>query len=151
MGERRIDDGPGLTMTALERAVLDKLLQGDDPVLTALRRQLEHATIESREYTVVGFYLNFAHPEQTVSVTDEIPNVKSRFCFGDVKADIEGLEHGAGFLLWVIDGFVDSLEGYMYVGEFPDPAGAFQFQLRYFNDPRDMTYLRQQFYRREES
>lgn len=45
-----------------ERAVLEKLLAGDHPVLTALRAQAQAARLTSREYTGAGFFLTFDVP-----------------------------------------------------------------------------------------
>jgi hypothetical protein len=47
-------DVPGTTL--FERAVLRKLLEGDDDVLCELRVQLANSTIHSREITGVGFF-----------------------------------------------------------------------------------------------
>jgi hypothetical protein len=47
----------------------------------------------------------------------------------DIYAEINGLEHGAGLLLFVNDGFIDMLEGYSMDEVWTDqPAG---FRLHY--------------------
>ena len=93
----------------LELCVMDMLLKGDDPRLATLRQQFERSTLRERRLTGVGFYVDFA-------VADDAPHLESRepFHIGDVEAQIEGLEHGAGFVLFVKDGVIDCLEGYCY-------------------------------------
>ncbi len=129
-----------LEINSLEDAVLRKLLVGDDNILGELRLQLAHATIISRKMTGAGFYLNFSIAEDLGQITAKVPNVKSSFCFGDVDAQIDGLQNGAGFLLWITDGRLDFLEGYTYDGLWPTTIE--NFHLHYFSEPRDLDALR---------
>ena len=130
------------SMNTFEQAVMNKLLWGDDLVLSELREQLAKATIKEREMTGTGFYLTFSLPEDSRKLTDQIPNVKSDFCFGDVNAEIENLENGASFLVWVKGGKLNMLEGYSYHGTWPGTIE--DFQLGYFSQPRDIAKLREQ-------
>lgn len=58
--------------------------------------------------------------------------------FGDVLADLDGLEHGAGFVLFIDNGLIGMLEGYSNTGEaWPDTPC--NFELRYWTRPRDLT------------
>jgi hypothetical protein len=84
----------------LEQAVLRKLLDGDHPVLAALRGQLTGVTAKSRERSGVGFFTEFS----VLKTVTPAPVAKLRF--GDVQATIDGLRHGAGFLLYVDDGLI---------------------------------------------
>src|SRR5256885_15953729 len=105
-----------LILNELEVAALALLLEGDSPVLTALRRQLTVAAVRERELTGVGFFTSFKVPPNASRAP-----VPSNFApFGDVGADIEGLRHGAGFLLFLKDGYLDMLEGYTYGEPWPD-------------------------------
>jgi hypothetical protein len=131
--------------TLFEQEVLSKLLEGDDDVLCELRVQLAHATITSRKMTGVGFFLDFSIPEHLGRLTDHYANIKPNFCFGDVGAQLDGLKYGAGFLLWITDGRLDSLEGYSYEG--PWPPSIKRFQLHYFSEPRDVHTLRENWLR----
>jgi hypothetical protein len=128
-----------VSMNALEQAVMDKLLWGDDVLLSELRDQFAKATVKEREITGAGFYLTFLLPENSSKLTDQIPNVKPNFCFGDVNAEIENLENGVGFLIWVKDGKLSMLEGYSYHGIWPETIG--KFHLSYFLEPRDISEL----------
>ncbi len=105
----------------LERQVLDTLLTLADRKLSIcdlklLSIQLRHAIILSREMTGHGFYTRFSIGEGAL----RLPNHQS-FWFGTVSADIPGLEHGAGFQLYIKDGAASELEGFCYLGPWPDP------------------------------
>jgi len=106
-------------LTSLESEVLRMLLSGSLDWLSTLREQAQKASVSSRDYTGVGFVTQF-------SVADEAPTIAGTptFRFGDVSADISGLQHGAGFLLLVKDGKIDSLEGYSYDEPWPEEAQA---------------------------
>jgi hypothetical protein len=119
-----------MPLEPLEEAVLQKLLDGDHPVLTALRRQLSGLEVKERRLTGVGFFtvfsMNVGAPPALV------PPGGSPF--GDVEATISGMKHGAGFLLWLSNGRIQSLEGYSYDEPWPDPVG--EFSLRYLEPNR---------------
>jgi hypothetical protein len=122
------------TPTKIERAVMSMLLVGEHPVLDILRRQFELCTIAKREFTGAGVFVTFSVPE----TAPRLPQ-RDSFSFGDVSADIQGLQHGAGFVLWVREGVLDFLEGYTYDELWPDQADA--FSLQYDHSPRDLHTL----------
>lgn len=71
----------------------------------------------------------------------DVPRVSaaSDFELGDVDARIDGLEYGAGFLLFVRNGYMTMLEGYSY--EKPWPTDLPTFKLAYRNEPRGLTFV----------
>jgi len=74
-----------IKLTALV-AVLVKLLEGDAPTLTVLRRQMDGMTVRSRDMTGVGFFVDFDHPPAA-------PRTQTRGVrFGDVLTTIDGLD-----------------------------------------------------------
>mgnify|MGYP001023990954 FL=1 len=102
-----------LDLTQLEKEVLMWLLAGDDPVIKALRRQLQEIRSIRRELTGVGIHLYFETSIDTQPLHKEL-DVKADFCFGDVEAETQSLKNGIGFLLWIRNGIITSLEGYTY-------------------------------------
>lgn len=121
------------TLNDLEAAVLDKLLAGDLPALACLRTQRQRIHVTKREYSGVGFFTEFGHPDDVVRLA---PSISIRF--GDVLAELDGLEHGAGFLLFIDNGLITMLEGYTNANEaWPDKPG--RFELRYWAPQRDLT------------
>jgi hypothetical protein len=120
-------------LNELEMAVLDKLLAGDEPALSCLREQRQRMHVTKREHTGVGFFTEFGHP----SDVSRLPTSKN-IRFGDVLAEIDGLEHGAGFLLFIDNGLITMLEGYSNANEtWPDKVGI--FELRYWAPRRDLA------------
>jgi hypothetical protein len=123
-------------LTPLERAVMNKLLEGEDDILAVLRRQLEEAKVSQRKMTGAGFYLTFAIPNGVSRIPGDL-TVK----FGDVEAEIANLTDGAGFLLYLQNGCLHMLEGYTYDG--PWPAEIDQFKLSYDGgETRDLKKVR---------
>jgi hypothetical protein len=120
----------------LEWQVLQLLLAGDDPVFVALRKQLELAKRRPREYSGVGFFSDFDVPR----AAPRLPGNPS-ITFGDVIAEIDGLQHGAGFVLFVKNGALSMLEGYTYDEPWPQEIG--KFELSYTGGKtRDLAALR---------
>ena len=121
-------------LTELERAVLERLLAGDHPLLEQLREQFPVCRVSRRDQTGVGFYTYL-----DVGEAPAANDAKARF--GDVLAEIEGMTHGAGFVLYIEHGRLSMLEGYGY--DDPWPTTITSFTLRYSTgDTRDWGTLR---------
>lgn len=126
-----------MELNSLERMVMEMLLTGDEPALQILADQFRTATVSSREMTGVGFYTTFMVAPQEPRL-----NGAKSLQLSDVSADIEGLEHGAGFVLFVKDGMINFLEGYSFDESWP--AHTDNFRLSYIGRPtRDLASLRQ--------
>ena len=123
-----------MNLEPLEEAVLKKLLDGNHPVLEALRQQLPAVSVKARESTGAGFYTEFSIAEGARAA----PLQSGKLLFGDVEATIDGLKYGAGFVLYVERGLLHMLEGYSY--EEPWPEHVIGFTLRY-GDPERKTIL----------
>jgi hypothetical protein len=104
-----------MELSNLERNVMEMLLSGDDPTLRILADQFRVAKVTNRELTGVGFYTTFSIPPQA----PRLEGGKS-LRLGDVTAEIQGLQHGAGFILFVNGGVIDFLEGYSFDEPWPD-------------------------------
>ena len=114
-----------------ELAVINKLLDGDHPILNNLRLQASEALLVKREYTGVGFYCHFKVSSNEHTLREDIHNI------GGVNAEIEGLNHGAGFILFITHGQLDLLECYTYDEPWPKEIG--KFTLSYNKEPRDFS------------
>jgi hypothetical protein len=104
-------------MNDLERQVMEAMLRGDHPTLFTLRAQLAVAKVVGRDLTGVGFFTRFHVPSSAVRLSPPRSPIVA-----DVFATVEGLKHGAGFLLFVTDGVLDTLEGYTLDDRWPDDA-----------------------------
>ena len=68
---------------------MEMLLAGDDPTLVILREQFHAAHVTKRQLTGVGFFVTFSVPPEVARLE---PSKLSYL--GNVKAEIEGLQHG---------------------------------------------------------
>jgi hypothetical protein len=123
-------------MDRLEQDVLDKFVAGDDSILEILRRQVLVAHRRSREITGVGFFSCFDVPAHA----PRLPGCPS-IAMSDVWAEIDGLEYGAGFVLFVDNGVLAKLEGTTCEGAWPRTFSA--YSVYYTNKKeRDLAALR---------
>ena len=119
-----------IELATLEKEVMGMLLQGENSVLAMLYQQYLVSTVKKRELTGVGFFTTFVAPKGISSVNNY------SFTFGDVVAEMDGLKHGVGFVLFVTNGIIDILEGYTYDEPWPDKIT--NLQLSYMKDKRDL-------------
>ncbi len=120
-----------LELTKLERAVLDKFLSGEHPLLAVLRQQAAACQAVSREVTGAGFFTQ-------LDVGDAPLADRLNGQVWDVIADIPGTP-GAGFLLYVEQGRLDMLEGFTYENLMLDSVN--EFTLHYLSETRDWRSL----------
>lgn len=113
-----------INLTNLEKQVINMLLSGENPTLSILRAQFEQSAVKSRELTGVGFLTEFSVPKNAPLLEDH-----KRLTIGNVNADIPGLKHGAGFVLFVDNRAINFLEGYTYDEKWPSVIE--DFTLRY--------------------
>ena len=109
-------------LTKLERDVIATILEPNHPVMNALRRQFERCHVASRETTGVGFFTDL----DIETDVERAPVKPGRMFLHDVTVTIEGLERGAGFVLFVEDGVLDTLEGFTYDEPWPDVIGRYE-------------------------
>ena len=85
------------------------LLDGDDNVLDELRNQFLNSKVEYRDFTGVGFFTGYL-------IREDIPPILNGkdFYFGDVIALHETLEFPFGFVLFIRNGYLLTLEGYTF-------------------------------------
>ena len=128
------------------KQVMGMMLDGEDHVLGTLRKQYAKSSIAGKEFTGVGFYFYFLVPEQVERLSG-----KQDFVFGDVYGDIVGdaasfnsSEFGLGFLLYIKNGVIATLEGYTYGDKWPENLS--QYQLHYPDICRDLEHIRKEWF-----
>ena len=92
---------------------------------------MHDARLARRECTGVGFYCD-------IEVDSNAPTVRGDFHIGDVHGELDGLAHGAGFVLFIRCGRVSMLEGFTY--DEPWPGQIQGFSLKY-SDPERKAEL----------
>ncbi len=116
-------------MNELEADVMAFLLDGDHETLMTLRQQLVEATVVKRDFTGVGFFTSFR-----VSPYAKRLSRREHFTISDVFAEVDQVEHGVGFVLFIRNRMLDTLEAYTFSGAWP--ANAKLTRLFYMR-PRD--------------
>ncbi|MDQ3365661.1 MAG: hypothetical protein M3680_09560 [Myxococcota bacterium] len=101
-------------MLGLVERLMRLLLTGDDPLCSVLRAQYEVSHIVDLEFSGLGFFANFEVAAGAPRCTP--PD----YVGGDAVIELEGVEHGAGCILFVRDGALCFLEGYAYDGDWPE-------------------------------
>lgn len=105
-----------LGLSALETDVLDTLIKAHSDYSALIQDQLARATVASRRRTGLGFFLNFSvEPGELFEPRD--------FELNDVYGDLTGLEHGAGFILFIRGGRLAFLEGHSFEEAWPATDG----------------------------
>ena len=98
-------------MRELIDRLMSLLLEGTHPSLAVLRAQHGASRLRSVEFTGHGFFAAFEVP-------DQVPRVEpASFTGGNVAMRMSWLETGAGCLLFIREGRLDTLEGYTYGDE----------------------------------
>lgn len=98
------------SVATLVKTLLPRLIEGPHPALVALRGQPRQARITSVEMTGHGFFAHFA-------VSPEAPLADPRhFAGGHAHIELADVQHGAGCVLFVKNGRIDTFEGFVFVG-----------------------------------
>ena len=95
---------------------MELLLDGDNQVLEILRNQLIFVSTSIVKDTGVGLFVGYEVPKNIVKVESE--NIKKDFSFGDVYGEVGGIYGVIGFLIFVRDGYLKTLEIYPIGSEF---------------------------------
>ena len=92
-----------MLLNNLERAVLNAICESAGPDTDALTAQLKGVTVRSRNNTGCGFFTRL-EPNRSCE-----PLAKGNV--GDVWANISGFQDPMTFILFLQNGFIDTLEG----------------------------------------
>jgi hypothetical protein len=100
------------------------LLAREEPSFAVLRQQLRLSRVARREMTGAGFYTYL----EVAATAPRLATPTRQRTVSGVLAEIEGLQHGAGFILFIVDGLLDNLEGFSYDEPWPATIGAFRLK-----------------------
>jgi hypothetical protein len=104
-------------LTPLENAAIEAMLADAPP---ALLEQARRARVTGRRFTGAGFFTDLLVPED-VPILEGIHDLGER-----VFAQIDGLAHGAGFVLFVRGGRIKCLEGFSFDEPWPSEVVTFR-------------------------
>ena len=106
-----------------EAEAMRRIVAEDPSISELLKKQYKSAEIISREFTGVGFFTRF----NITDVSSRLPG-SVNLELGAAHARIEGIEHGAGFVLFIRGGLIKTLEGYTFDEPWPERITAYSFE-----------------------
>lgn len=104
-----------------EKDIMNKILEEDTPVNKILRQQYENCTIESRDFTGVGFFTNFKVGD------DNLLDMVVKYDYGNIHGKINDVD--VGLILFVRDS-IYFLEGFTYDAPWPDKIFSYELYLQ---------------------
>jgi len=114
------------------------LLEGDNDVLRELRKQYENANISDISNTGVGLFVSFVIPENIECINTE--TIKEDFVLGDVYGTINDVFGSVGFIIFVKNGYLKTLEIYSIGEEFWEQVTD-DIEIGYESNPRNISDL----------
>lgn len=100
-------------ITQFEREIIEHILKKECPQYL---KHLPLLMVDSRENTGIGYYIYFKYLEEPF-LTPSVHKTLGK----SVYAEIEGLEGGAGFMLYIDEGRITMLESFCHCAEnWPD-------------------------------
>lgn len=116
-----------------ENELLAAITSGSSPGLERLKKQFDNAAVESREMTGVGFFVHYNVAKSRVA-----PFTKD-FIFGDIDIKVDGLDFGAGVVIFIKDGYITCMECYAFGDGWPNTYENVEFSYDPF--PRDLSVV----------
>ena len=116
-----------------ERAVIKKLLEGNDPIKIILRKQYEKAQVESRQFSGKGFFTSFKISQNAPI----LPNAES-FHVGDVIGKVN--DTLVDFVLFIENGILTCLEG-VVLGDAQWPNKIMNYELNFADKDNVVSFL----------
>jgi hypothetical protein len=113
-------------LSFLEHEVIATVLRPDHPVFEALRLQFDWCEAAARELTGAGFFTELSIPIDAAPA----PVTPGLLHLSGVVAEVDGLKHGAGFVLWIENGVLATLEGFSYDEPWPERVNGYSLHPR---------------------
>ncbi|MBQ3182657.1 MAG: helix-turn-helix transcriptional regulator [Clostridia bacterium] len=95
--------------------VLGRVIAEDKKLEPLLKKQLESAEVRRVEHFKRGFSVEY----NVFDTENKIRKGKSNSTLGKLRIQIDGLERGMGFVLFIRDGLISAFEGYTYEEDLP--------------------------------
>jgi hypothetical protein len=120
-------------LSSLEHDVIAMFLSPDHPVFEALRLQFDRCEAAARELTGVGFFTELSIPTDAAPA----PVRPGRLHLSGVVAEVDGLKHGAGFVLLIENGMLATVEGFSYDEPWPEKVNGYSLLPRTRSEGND--------------
>lgn len=118
--------------------VLEQMLDGDHPVLEALRAQVATAEVRSAETSEFGTLIDLWVSDDAAQL-----DVEHRFAIDDLFGRVEDVEGEVGFQLHVVRGRLKTIEAWVSSPGWPsEPALVESWYVAYDPDPEVAEFVR---------
>lgn len=98
-----------------EKIIIDDIISQYPEYSDKLRRQYDSSTVVGRDMTGKGFFTDYEIGDRSASLGDGV-NLQ----LGEDQWNINGLEYGSDYILWIKNGFITQLEGFSYGEPWPE-------------------------------
>ena len=105
-----------------ESDAMNRIIAEDSAISDMLIKQYKSAKVISRTFSGFGFFTNFEITDKSLKLTD-CQNLE----LGNTQLKLEGLKLGAGFVLFIRDGLIKTLECYTYDEPWPISITTYAF------------------------
>ena len=120
----------------LTNDVMNLMLSGDYGFLKLLRMQYRNAKITIEEDNSAGLYISFAVCDEKI----RLKTTKQSFMLDNVIASNDEIDDQMGFILWVENGYITCLEGYVLGVNFPGEE--YEMNVSYSNEREREVHIR---------
>ena len=107
----------------LESSAMKRIIAEDSTMSVILEKQYKSSKVLSREFSGFGFFTNFEIIDKSLKLPDN-----QNFELGNVQLKLEGLKLGAGFVLFIRNGLIKTLECYTYDEPWPAIINTYTFE-----------------------
>ncbi|MBR6513360.1 MAG: helix-turn-helix transcriptional regulator [Clostridia bacterium] len=110
--------------------IIRRIIAENSGLEPLLKKQYEAAEIRKVDHHKRGFMVNYNIFEYSSNLAEGYKNCH----LGRVHAEIDGIEYGMGFVLFIRDGKISALEGYTYEEDLPPKWWEKEYKIKPYND-----------------
>ena len=104
-----------MNINEFEKRISIDIIEQYPAYKSKLQAQFEHAVVQKRAFSKYGFSTDYA-----VTTTEETLGDDVNLQLGKRQWNINGLQHGSDYILWIKNGFITCLEGFSYNEPWPN-------------------------------
>lgn len=98
-----------------EKIIITDIIEQYPEYKQKLQAQFEKITVQKREFSTYGFSTHYA-----VTVAEETLGNDKNLQLGKCQWNINGLNYGSDYILWIKNGLISCLEGFSYNEPWPN-------------------------------
>lgn len=104
-----------MNITEFEKIIITDIIEQYPEYKSKLRAQFEYAVVQKREFSKYGFSTDYVVEPSLETLGDDV-NLQ----LGKRQWNINNLQNGSDYILWIKNGLICSLEGFSYEEPWPD-------------------------------